>query len=534
METPESPTQDIGEPVEPAPEGGTPGLAWRTVKNSVWGMIEFLWPLALALFASPFMVHRLGVDAFGVLSVVGVTLGFFGFLDLGIGGAATRHIAVAHEKGDTAEVNRVVGTVLAFYLIVGAVGALIVVGSAGLLATKVLRVPVWLQPITQFAFYVSAVGFAMQLISGLFIAIPRAIQRYDISARLSIAFGTLSTLTTVVILLFGKGLGWVVVGALAVNIANLFVAWIFCRRLIPNLRTRVHFESELFKELASFGAYFLMAQLGVLLLYQADKIMVGAFVSVAAVTYYVVPGNLATKIQGLIAAATGVVFPLSSALFETGKRDAFERLYREGTRLVLIIGTAISVPMAVYAGKFLTYWMGPEIAQHSAVVMMVLVGTYYLLGLTAIPWQIAMGLGRVKVNAIFTFLMAATDIALFLVLIRPFGVVGAALAYLISALVGVPALIVYIERRVIGFSGAEFLKIGWRIWVVAAVQALLAWLSLSLVTNLLLTLILMVVSLVSFGLIYVLFGFMQPGDKDLVRMLWTRVRGRFPGSPSEV
>lgn len=58
------------------------------VKNSLFSVMEFGWPIIIALVASPYIVRSIGPDACGVLSIVGVALGVFGFLDLGMGGAA--------------------------------------------------------------------------------------------------------------------------------------------------------------------------------------------------------------------------------------------------------------------------------------------------------------------------------------------------------------------------------------------------------------------------------------------------------------
>jgi len=515
-------------------EHGSPDLAWRTLKNSIYGMIEFAWPILLALFASPYIVHGLGVDAYGVLSVVGVTLGFFGFFDLGIGGAATRHIAVAYERGDAEEINHVVSTVLAFYLLVGVLGAAILGILAQPLSTQILKIPMGLQHVAQLAFYVGATGFAVAVVSGSFNAIPRAIQRYDVAAKLAIITATMNTGLTLLVLHFGGGLGWVVLAGFVMTLVTAAAGLFIARRLVPTLELRVRFDKALFKELFSFGAYFLISQLGVLVLYQADKLLIGSFLGVAAVTYYVVPGNLATKIQGLVAAATSIVFPVSSTLFESGRSDAMGRLYREGTRLVMILATAVSVPMAVYAGKFLLFWMGQDIASKSSEVMVLLVATYYVLALSSMAWGIANGSGRAKVNALFTIVIAAADVVLFLLLVKPLGLVGAGLAYLISAAVGVPILVSYIERWVIGLSGFEFIKTGWRIWLVGAVQGVLAWLSLRVVTNLWVTLILMLASFASFFVLYVAFGYLQQGDRDVIRMLLRRLRGGAPDPTAEM
>ncbi len=511
---------DATDEVVPRPSG----LAWRTLKNSVYGMIEFGWPILVALVASPYIVNRLGADAYGVLSVVGVTLGFFGVLDLGIGSAAIRQIAAAHARADSDEINRVMSTTVVFYIVVGGTAALALIVGARPLATRVLQIPAGMQSVAVFAIYLSAVGFVLSLVTSALAAVPRALQRYDLTTKFNVAFGTLNTLATIVILALGKGLGWVMVAGFVIGILMVPVAYVMSKRLLPEFRVTFRFDKSTFLILFSFGGFYVLSTVGVLVLYQADKLLIGSLIGVAAVTYYVVPGNLASKIQGLVGAATAVVFPVSSSLLESGRHDAISRLYREGTRLVLLVSTAISVPMAVYARPFLLHWMGPRIAAQSGAVMIMLVATYYLLSLTSMGWGITNGSGKAWINAVFSIGIAVANIALFFALEEAWGVNGAAAAYLISALIGVPALIVYTERRVLGLSGATLVEIGWRIWLVGAVQGVVAYFTLPLAHGLMLTLLLMAGSVVLFLGLYIGLRFVQPGDRELIGLLVARVR----------
>jgi len=503
---------------------GIPGIASRTLKNSAFGMLGFAWPLVIALFTTPFIVHKLGADLYGVLSIVGVTLGFFGFLDFGIGGAATRQIATYYEREEHDNIGRVVSTVLGFYLAIGAVVGVLMFVFTNTLVTQLLGIPEAMQQAARIAFYVAAPSFASSLVIGAFLSVPTALQRYDISTRVQLALTTFNAVMTVLLLAMGFGIVAIMLAGLIVNIVMLPVGYWVARRLVPAIVLRPVWDVGMMRELFRFGGYFLLSSIGVLLLYQLDKLLVSHFLGVGAVTYYVLPGTLAQKIQGLVAAASAVVFPMSAALFEGGQHDTLVRLYREGSRMIFILVTMIAVPMAVFADKFLYFWVGPDIASHSAVPMVLLVVTYSLLAVTSVPWGIANGSGKAQINAFFTFAIAAADVALFLVLIKPFGVTGAAAAYLISAVLGVPLLIAYTERRLLHLSGVEFLKVYWRVGVVSVVQLGIAFAARALAVNLLATVALMAASAATFVLVYAVFGFAREGDKRVISLLVQKLR----------
>jgi len=50
-------------------------------------------PLGVAVAAMPYVIHGLGAERFGILSIAWTLLGFCGLLDLGLGRATTKFVA---------------------------------------------------------------------------------------------------------------------------------------------------------------------------------------------------------------------------------------------------------------------------------------------------------------------------------------------------------------------------------------------------------------------------------------------------------
>lgn len=503
-----------------------PSNTTRALRNSGYAIVEFAWPLVLALLVTPYVVHGLGTAAYGVLSIVAVTLGFFGLLDLGIGGAAMRAVAQHFERQEYGDAGRVLGTAITVYLAVGVGGAILLALLTPLLVTRVLSVPADVQRPAIAAFLVSAIGFPVTLVVGALASVPKAAQRFDLSTRVALLATTVGPVAVVAAIALRLGLAGVAVASLLVNLAAGSIYYAVAHRLLQGASIPLRLDRGLLGGLASFAGWFLLASFGVTILYQLDKLLLGALLSVSAVTYYVVPGNLANRIQGILAAATQIVFPATSALLARGNPEALVRLYRDGTRLTFLLAACLGVPMAVFARPFLAAWVGQDFADRSSSAMVLLVCTYVLLGLTGVVWGLAFGAGRAKANAVFAVGMGAFDIALLLLLVGPYQVTGAAAAYLASAALGVPALIAYVERQVIGLSGWAFLAEYARVAPAIVIQAG-AGLALARVTNgLAPTVAGMAATAAALPILYLVTGLATPRDKALVGHLI----GRF-GSP---
>src|SRR5881397_1462832 len=66
------------------------GLTSRVVRGSLWNLSGQAVALAATLIATPITIHFLGTEAYGVLALLNILIGYLSFADLGMGTASTR------------------------------------------------------------------------------------------------------------------------------------------------------------------------------------------------------------------------------------------------------------------------------------------------------------------------------------------------------------------------------------------------------------------------------------------------------------
>src|ERR1700761_4787861 len=86
----------------------------------------------VGFFLMPFVVHRLGDRMYGYWSLVGVVLGYYGVLDLGITPAVSFHMAKAMGEGDNESPNRILSAAFAGLMGIGLTILLISIVAAAL------------------------------------------------------------------------------------------------------------------------------------------------------------------------------------------------------------------------------------------------------------------------------------------------------------------------------------------------------------------------------------------------------------------
>jgi O-antigen/teichoic acid export membrane protein len=199
--------------------------SYTVTKNILYNLVSQFTLLLVGIFTSPYIIHHLGTDAYGVLSLVTVFIGYLSLLDFGLGTAIIKYISEYSARDDKENLEKVIQTSISLYIIIGAAGALIISILASTLATKWLTIPQNLIPITINVIYISALGFFINTMLAIFNSVPVALQRMDLTGTRNLIFGLVGNLGMVALLAVGQSLQTVVIW----NVALGFIATVsFC------------------------------------------------------------------------------------------------------------------------------------------------------------------------------------------------------------------------------------------------------------------------------------------------------------------
>ncbi len=499
-------------------------LTKKTAKNSVYNGAAFTWPVILSFFVTPFIVHTLGPEKYGIYALVIAFIGFFGFLDFGVSPSLVKYTAEYHARKNFDFIGRLFNTAVFFYFLAGSVAALAIIIFGRYFAPNLFKVSPSNVELLQIVLYMAALGFLLNMVLSAFSALPGALQRFDITGKLNLIVSTFSVLLTVILLKLGGGLISIVVLGLSISFFAIFVYAAINRHLIPSLRFRPRIDRRALKLMLIFGGYATVSSVASTVLFQLDKFILASTLSAAAVAYYVIPGTLTIKIHGSIVALTTVIFPLSSSLLAEGNVERLQKLYIRATRIVFTLLALGITPMYVLAYSFLLQWLGQDFADKSTVVLQLLLATYSLLALTAIPFFVLFGAGKPKVAALFSVISGVLNIALLFLLIPSMGINGAALAYLLSVL---PCIwfVRYVEKSILQFSSRQFyIRLLSRLSVLVAVSLGLSFLLQQYITSLLSFVVAYGVVVLVSGAAFLVLGLADKEETNLLRSLWRKLK----------
>src|ERR1700757_4146976 len=108
--------------------------------NATYSVAEYVTQPLLMLAAAPFLVHRLGLDLYGIWMLVSAIAGTFGIFNLGLGDATIKYVSAYRGRSDLSGAIRILRTTLTITTVVGVAAAALIFLAAPLLAERVFKV----------------------------------------------------------------------------------------------------------------------------------------------------------------------------------------------------------------------------------------------------------------------------------------------------------------------------------------------------------------------------------------------------------
>jgi O-antigen/teichoic acid export membrane protein len=381
-------------------------------------------PLVVALVTVPIYVRHIGDARYGLLSIVWVLLGYFGFLDLGLSRAATNALArLRHApQGERA---RVLVTTLVLNLGLGLFGSLCLAVFGSYLLQHVLAVPEALKLEIAQAFPWIVGLLPLALLSGVGIGALESRERFLLANVLQVSGFSLGQIAPVILAVVVSPSLAVVIPAAAMARALTVAAILIAVYRDEGPLSLAAFEPHQARKLLSYGGWISVSGIISPILTSLDQFVIGSLLNVAAVAHYAVPMNLVTRSQVFAGALIRTLFPRMSSV---GPDEARSLASRALLSLAYIYG-AICAPAIILTPVFFKYWIGADFAAVAAPVAEILFFGAWINGLAFVPSGLLQSQGRPDVTGKFHAAELLPFICILWGLTSAFGITGAALAW---------------------------------------------------------------------------------------------------------
>lgn len=392
--------------------------------------------ILVMLVLTPLMEDRLGQDGYGIWFAIIAATGFLELLAMGVPMASVRHISEALTAGDTERTNRMIATGYGITILLGLIGA--VLGAVlffpferGLIENETWKDA---RPSVLEAARVAYLITAVRVAAALALRFPTAVfdskQDFVTKNLIQNAGILFRALAVGAVLYVDPNLVWIawifVIEAIAVFLAFRF----FIHRRFAGLHFSLrHFDRGLVRELVGFGLFAAVLNVGTMIAYNIDALVIGRWIGPEAITEFDLGNKFFTPLAAIMYGVGAVVMPAATKLKGEEGAALLEAVFLKWSKVSLSVVLPICLFLAVLGPRFLATWVGPEYEQSAGTVTRILAPSFLLaLPVRAVALPILLGTSNPGRPAAVYLVTALFNLGLSIGLVEAgYGLVGVAL-----------------------------------------------------------------------------------------------------------
>lgn len=377
----------------------------------------------VGIFISPYILHHLGDDAFGLWVLIFSVTGYYGLFDLGIRSSIVRYVAKYSAVDDHEQLNRLISTALASYTTVCLV-CLLLTGVGAFFVSSLFRVSPGFLITARWLFLMVGASVALGFPLGVFGGILEGLQRFYLLNVTSVTSILLRALLIVIALRHGGGLLSVALITVGLPLITAGINCLFVFHLLPMQLSRRYVDRTTLRKIANYGGPTFMIIVAGRLRFKTDALVIGTFLSSAAITYFAIGSRLVDYATEVVSSLAQVFVPMSSQSDATGDMARLRKIFVAGNRACAMVIFPISAMLIILGKSVIEAWVGKRYVATSYPVLLVLLIPSTLMLAQAASGRILFGMGRHRTWAWVVLAEGAANLVLSIVLVRRFGILG--------------------------------------------------------------------------------------------------------------
>ena len=420
-------------------------------KNVALNLAGALVPLVVGAVSVPYLLAQLGVERFGVLTLIWAIIGYFSLFDLGLGRAITQQVSQLLGTGQHAAIKNVITIGLGLTLLTGLAGAALLAVFSDTLARSGFGVsPAHVDETAQ-CLLVAALGVPLATVSAGLRGALEAYNKFLGVNAAKIGFG---------VAVFGLPAGCVdwlgdslllVTLCLVVARLGLIIAYSWMMRALryPNQSAApLHWGQT--KSLFTFGLWMGASNLVSAILIYADRFVIAKLLGAAVVAFYTVPFEIIIRLLIVPGAIGASLLPRLSTEFSRSTVGA-SQLLRKSTIATTMIMLALTATSAALAYPVMHHFIDPEFAHNAIGVTLLLCLGVFFNGVANIPYTALHAMGLAKKTGRLHLVELVIYLPVLYLLVKAFGITGAAAAWALRTAVDCASLFYLSKQKINSF-----------------------------------------------------------------------------------
>lgn len=387
----------------------------------------------MSLAFVPIYLDCLGPEAYGLIGIFASLQAMLALLDMGLSTTLNRSIAQSiTEKSDDKNIRNTVKTFEIIYWLVALVGGIVALSASYVMAYY------WLNPenissqIIWIAFAVMSVALIFQFPISLYTGGILGLQQHFVLNVVNAIMSTLKGLGAVILLLFiSQSIIHFFVWQLFVTVLHVFTMKYYMMRLLPSGEKGV-FSRDILQKHIRFALGVGGIGLTAVVISQIDKIILSKLLSLEEFGYYTFAALIGVSLVRIVRPIFMSYFPLFSQLIKEPNKDLLISTYHKASYFMGSIIIPIGLFLCIFSYEILYVWTSDTLIATKSfdLVSIIALGTLFN-GFANLPYGLALASGWTSITFYTNLVLIIFLIPSMYFMTNEYGVIGAAIIWLV-------------------------------------------------------------------------------------------------------
>lgn len=399
-------------------------------KNSFFNVAGYLIPGLLSIPILGYMARELGIEEFGLFTLILSIVGYASIFDIGITRSVIREIAIY--KHNKKEVIKILSTSTLIILLLGILAAFLII-IFNIQITKLLKVSANIKEEFNLCLIIMSLSIPFFLVTQVWCSLLEGKEEFlKLNIYKSIS-STLVILLPAIGLFWGQSLTYVIIGLLISRIIAMLLIFKFCK----GYRFVIAFDKLVFNRLITFGGWIAVSNIISPIMSYFDRFILANRMGSDVVGFYTGPSEAIARIGIFPSAIARTIFPMLSS----NQMESFN-IKKISYILIILSVLPFALFFAGFAEEILNLWLGDSFAASSSLVFQILILGLVFNSVAQVPFASIQASGNSKATALLHLIECLPYLVLLWWLIAHYGIVGAAWAWTIRMFIDMILLIV--------------------------------------------------------------------------------------------
>lgn len=408
----------------------------KLIANSFINLLGQAAPFAVGIFAIRYIIKGLGMEEYSLLTLIWAGLGYFTFLDLGLGRGIIKFLSEGFQKKEHSKNSAYFWYSMLIMTSMSLIGVAAIFFFSEPIVKLITEIPEDLFEVAVTS--VKTMGFMIPLViwTAALRGVLEADLRFIVSNLLSAFNGILNYVVPAFVIYWGGRLDDVMLFLLISRCFVFLIHAIVVFKNYPDLRRFQRLAREEVRGFISFGGWTTISNIINPMMVYFDRFVLSSMLPVAQIAYYTTPYEVISRLFIIPAAISRAIFPeISKTSVNSDAKVVGTDLFLQSFKYIMTSMYLVSLLLVVFAKWGLTIWLGDEFAENSYKIMQIFCLGIFLNALLNVPFTYIQGSGRPDATAKVHSIELPFYFLVLYIMVKDFGLVGAAVTWGVKNLI---------------------------------------------------------------------------------------------------